>query len=94
MSQNASTSDRSVATLDKRKALNPNTTNNSNTKYVSAKRIRTEDFDPKMSENAIAVNNAPTNRFAMAPNGVSKGSQLVNASKPGTAKKLIIKNFG
>jgi len=67
------------------------------------KRPRTEceesdyDINNKMSENTIAVNNNQNNRYSVSPNGVSKGAQLANNNnntKPGTAKKLVIKNFG
>ena len=121
MSQlNASTSERSVTSLDvnqlkdntttnrsnivsdKRKALNISNNNNSDNcnhnKYNSLKRVRIDsediDSDLKMSENTITVNNSQNNRFPMAPNGVNKNSQLANSTKPGTAKKLVIKNFG
>ena len=119
MSQlNASTSERSVTSLDvnqfkdntntnrsvsgsdKRKALNTTNNNSDNcnhNKYNSLKKVRidSEDIesDLKMSENTIAVNNSQNNRFPIGANGV-KGSQLGNSTKPGTAKKLIIKNFG
>ena len=95
---------RSISVSDKRKALNATNNNsdncnnnNNNNKYNSHKRVRIDcediESDLKMSENTIAVNNSQNNKYSLAPNGV-KSSQLSNSTKPGTAKKLIIKNFG
>ena len=90
------TINRSNSLSEKRKALNiSNNCNNSKLIHNKRLRIDSEDFetDPKMSENTIAVNNQ-NNRYSISPNGVNKSSQLSNNTKPGTAKKLIIKNFG
>jgi hypothetical protein len=82
----------------KRNALNINNNNNNN--RVKKLRIDCEESDcdlnlnNKMSENTIALNNNQNNRFSVSPNGVTKSAQLANNTKPGTGKKLIIKNFG
>jgi hypothetical protein len=85
----------------KRNALNINNNNNNNNNRVNKRlRIDCEESDcdlnlnNKMSENTIALNNNQNNRFSVSPNGVTKSAQLANNTKPGTGKKLIIKNFG